>query len=40
MTVELNASEALGLWHQVLLGQVQDDLPDLTVRQMAILLQI
>lgn len=40
MTVELSPSQALGLWHHVLMGQVQDDLPDLTVRQMAILLQI
>ncbi len=40
MTVELSPSQALGLWHNVLKGQVQDDMPDLTVRQMAILLQI
>lgn len=40
MAVELNASEALGLWHDVLLGQVKDDLPDLTMRQMAVLLHI
>jgi DNA-binding MarR family transcriptional regulator len=40
MSVELSASEALGLWHSVLLSQVRDDMPDLTIRQMAILLQI
>lgn len=40
MSVELSASEALGLWHRVLQAQVRDDMPDLTVRQMAILLQI
>ncbi len=40
MGVELSASEALGLWHRVLMSQVRDDMPDLTVRQMAILLQI
>lgn len=40
MTVELSASQALGLWHRVLQAQVRDDLPDLTIRQMAILLQI
>lgn len=40
MTVDLKASQALGLWHKVLTGQVQDGMPDLTVRQMAILLQI
>ena len=40
MTVELSASQALGLWHHVLQAQVRDDLPDLTIRQMAILLQI
>lgn len=40
MGIELSASEALGLWHRVLMSQVRDDMPDLTVRQMAILLQI
>jgi DNA-binding MarR family transcriptional regulator len=38
--VELTASQALGLWHCVLKSQVKDEMPDLTVRQMAILLQI
>ena len=40
MAVELTPSQALGLWHRVHLAQVRDDMPDLTVRQMAILLQI
>lgn len=40
MSVELTASQALGLWHQVSLQQVQEDKRDLTLRQMAILLQI
>ncbi|MBB4066451.1 MarR family transcriptional regulator [Gellertiella hungarica] len=40
MTVELSALQALSLWHRVHVAQVQDDMPDLTVRQMAILLQI
>ncbi|MGF0537699.1 MarR family transcriptional regulator [Agrobacterium sp. ES01] len=40
MSVDLTASEALGLWHHVSLRQVQGDKRDLTLRQMAILLQI
>ena len=40
MPVELNASQALGLWHQVALGQVKSGATDLTMRQMAILLHI
>jgi len=32
--------QALSLWHQVALSQVLDDGPDLTLRQMAILLHI
>lgn len=40
MAVELTPSQALGLWRRVHLAQVRDDMPDLTVRQMAILLQI
>jgi DNA-binding MarR family transcriptional regulator len=38
--VELSASQALGLWHQVSLGQVKSGATDLTMRQMAILLHI
>ena len=40
MTVELSATEALGLWHAVVLEQVRQDKRDLTLRQMAILLHI
>ena len=40
MSVELTASRALGLWHGVVLDQVRTDSSDLTLRQMAILLQI
>ncbi|MBR0557439.1 winged helix-turn-helix transcriptional regulator [Ciceribacter sp. L1K23] len=40
MSVELSASEALGLWHRVSLLQVKQDQRDLTQRQMAILLHI
>lgn len=40
MPVELSASQALGLWHQVALGQVRSGATDLTMRQMAILLHI
>jgi len=38
--VELSPSQALGLWHRVALAQVEDNAPDLTLRQTAILLQI
>jgi DNA-binding MarR family transcriptional regulator len=40
LPVELSASQALGLWHQVSLGQVKSGATDLTMRQMAILLHI
>ncbi|MCL6705966.1 MarR family transcriptional regulator [Pseudomonas sp. R2.Fl] len=40
MSVELTASEALGLWHRVCLLQVRQDQRDLTLRQMSILLHI
>ena len=40
MPVDLNASQALGLWHQVSLTQVQSGDIDLTMRQLAILLHI
>jgi DNA-binding MarR family transcriptional regulator len=33
-------ADALALWQQVSLAQVRDDLPDLTLRQMTILLTI
>jgi DNA-binding MarR family transcriptional regulator len=40
MTISLRPSQALQLWQQVTLSEVQDDAPDLTMRQMAILLTI
>ncbi|QRM53773.1 MarR family transcriptional regulator [Sinorhizobium sp. BG8] len=40
MSLELTATQALGLWHGVSLGQVQLDGRDLTLRQLAILLEI
>ena len=40
LAVELNATQALGLWHTVSLQQVRVDSHDLTLRQMAILLHI
>jgi DNA-binding MarR family transcriptional regulator len=40
MSIRLRPSQALALWHQVALSEVRDDAPDLTSRQMAILLSI
>jgi len=40
MTLELKPSQALGLWHEASLAQVHVDGPDLTLRQVAILLHI
>jgi len=40
LPVELTPSQALRLWHAVSLEQVRVDSRDLTLRQMAILLQI
>ena len=40
MPFDLTASQALGLWHGVAMQQVRLDDRDLTLRQMAILLQI
>lgn len=40
MSVDLNPSQALGLWHSTCLQQVRDSDADLTLRQMTILLQI
>ena len=40
MPADLTATEALGLWHRVSVGQVRQDRPDLSLRQLAILLQI
>ena len=36
----LSDTQALRLWHDVVLDQVRDDLPDLTLRQMAVLLTV
>ncbi len=40
MGLELTATQALGLWHGVTLEQVQHDGRDLTMRQLAVLLEI
>ena len=40
MPVDLTPSQALGLWHEVTSQQVQQDGRDLTLRQLAILLEI
>ena len=40
MPVDLTPSQALGLWHEVTLQQVREDGRDLTLRQLAILLEI
>lgn len=40
MSVALNPAQALTLWHDVSLAMVQDGDPDLSVRQMSILLTI
>jgi DNA-binding MarR family transcriptional regulator len=40
VSFELTASQALALWHGVAMEQVHLDKQDLTLRQMAILLQI
>jgi DNA-binding MarR family transcriptional regulator len=40
MAITMRPSQALRLWQQVLLAEVRDDSPDLTTRQMAILLTI
>ena len=40
MSIDLKPSQALGLWHAAALSQVRDAGPDLTLRQIAILLHI
>lgn len=40
MTIDLRPSQSLRLWHQVAIAQVRGEAPDLTTRQMAILLTI
>jgi DNA-binding MarR family transcriptional regulator len=40
MATALSAAKALQLWHDVSLHQVRDEEPDLSVRQLAILLTV
>lgn len=40
MSVALSTAQSLNLWHDVALAMVRDDEPDLSVRQMCILLTI
>lgn len=40
MSASLTTAQALTLWHAVALAMVRDDEPDLSVRQMSILLTI
>jgi DNA-binding MarR family transcriptional regulator len=40
MSVDLKAEQALRLWHEVSMAQVHDRGPDLTTRQMTILLSV
>jgi DNA-binding MarR family transcriptional regulator len=40
LAATLSATQALRLWHQVGLTQVRNDVPDLSLRQMTILLSI
>ena len=40
MALELNPAQALGLWHKVALASVGDKAPDLSLRQISILLTV
>ena len=40
MPIELRPSQALQLWHDVMLDQVRDNEPDLTLRQLSVLLTV
>lgn len=40
MTTRMTPAQSLQLWHDVALAQVKDDEPDLSVRQISILLTI
>ena len=40
MAINLTETEALRLWHSAAMAQVLDDVPDLTLRQLTILLTI
>ena len=38
--MQLSSTQSLQLWHEVALAQVRDDAPDLSLRQMTVLLSI
>ena len=38
--MQLNHSQAMNLWHRVMLAALERDLPDLTARQFALLLHV
>jgi len=38
--MEITATQALALWHQVMSSTIRQGLPDLTARQLTILLQV
>jgi DNA-binding MarR family transcriptional regulator len=40
MAVELRPAQALRLWHDIMLDLVRDEQPDLSARQMAVLLTV
>ena len=40
MSIPMKPSQALQLWHDVSLSQVRSEMPDLTLRQMVVLLTI
>ena len=40
MAIALETSQALRLWHDIGLAQVKDDEPDLSIRQITILLSV
>jgi DNA-binding MarR family transcriptional regulator len=40
MSVTLSAAQALKLWHDVNLHMIRDDQPDLSIRQMTILMTV
>ena len=40
MAINIRAGQALRLWHDVALAQVRDDEPDLSVRQITVLIAI
>lgn len=40
MSITMKAAQALQLWHNVALAEVRSDAPDLTTRQMVVLLTI